>query len=100
MSTGQLRIRLLGPIDVRIDEVPVVVRGRQPIALLARLALTPGDVVSMDALVDDLWPVRPPARPADALHVYVARLRSALGSERVRTVRPGYALEVAADDVD
>jgi DNA-binding SARP family transcriptional activator len=93
-------IRLLGPIVVTVDASAAPVRGRQPIALLVRLALDAGTAVSMDRLVDDLWPATPPVRPADAVQVYATRLRSALGAGILETARTGYRLAVDREVVD
>ncbi|MFD3840204.1 BTAD domain-containing putative transcriptional regulator [Streptomyces sp. NPDC058642] len=73
-------------------------------ALLADLLVTPGQVVSADRLVEDLWGETPPARPAAALQTLVSRLRKALvaagGDGLVVHRPPGYQLRVGDDAVD
>ena len=63
------------------------------------LALEPGRVVSVDRLVEALWPGEPPETAAHAVQVYVSQLRKALGPV-IATRAPGYELELAPDRVD
>ncbi|MGH3016433.1 MAG: AfsR/SARP family transcriptional regulator, partial [Gaiellaceae bacterium] len=73
--------------------------GPKPRALLASLALEAGRVVSVDRLVEALWPGDPPETAAHAVQVYVSQLRKALGP--VLTTRaPGYELELAPEHID
>jgi DNA-binding SARP family transcriptional activator len=60
--------------------------------LLAALAVAAPSAVSVDALVELLWPEGAPARPADQVGVLVSRLRRALGTDRVVRGDAGYAL--------
>ena len=53
-------VRLLGPIEVARAGTPVAFGGPKPRALLAALALEAGRVVSVDRLVEALWPGEPP----------------------------------------
>ncbi len=74
-------------------------------ALLARLAMSPGRVVSVDTLTDALWGEDLPADAANALQIRVSKLRRALvtagvPSEVLVTRAPGYQLVVDADAVD
>ena len=64
-------------------------------------------LVSTDRLIEEMWP-HPPETAANALQVYVHKLRNALEPERGRgapgellvTQAPGYALRVAPDQLD
>ncbi|MBN9099202.1 MAG: hypothetical protein J0I49_13965 [Pseudonocardia sp.] len=49
-------LRVLGPLRADVDGHPADLGGRTRRAVLARLAVAGGDVVSTDAIVDDLWP--------------------------------------------
>jgi DNA-binding SARP family transcriptional activator len=98
-GTPDLEVRLLGPIEVERGGEPVALGGQKPRALLAVLALEPGRVVSVDRLVEALWPGDPPETAAHAVQVYVSQLRKALGSV-IATRPPGYGLEVDPDRVD
>ncbi|MEU4338512.1 BTAD domain-containing putative transcriptional regulator [Micromonospora lupini] len=102
--------RLLGALDVTIDGVRVPVRAPKQRALLVTLLLRANDEVPMDELYWRLWDQRPPAAPAAALHVHVARLRAALGDRsgtagregrpRVRSLGGGYLLQTPPETVD
>ena len=98
-GTPQLDVRLLGPIEAERDGAPVALGGPKPRALLAVLALEPGRVVSVDRLVEALWPGDPPETAAHAVQVYVSQLRKALGPV-IATRAPGYELELAPERVD
>ena len=69
-------------------------------ALLVLLLLHPNEVVPSDRLIDDLWSGGPPSTAANALQVYISRLRKLLGRETVVTRAPGYQLRVDLDRVD
>jgi DNA-binding SARP family transcriptional activator len=92
--------RLLGPLEAIVDGEPVAIAGAKPRALLARLLLDPGRVVSADALVDALWGERPPASARKVTQVYVSQLRKALGADAIETRPPGYVLRARPDEVD
>ena len=52
-----MRIALLGPLEVRRDGTSEPPGGRRLGALLARLALDCGRVVSASALIDAVWEI-------------------------------------------
>jgi len=93
-------VQLLGPVAVLVDGRPVELGGQRARALVARLALDPGRVVSVDALVEALWESGPPAAPANALQAVVSRLRRAVPALPVRSQPPGYRLDLPRDAVD
>lgn len=95
-----LEIRLLGPVAALRAGVSVDLRGRKPRALLARLALDPGTVLSVDRIVEDLWPAGAPETAAHAVQVYVSQLRTALGSAAIERGAAGYALGVDRKQID
>ena len=98
-ATPELDVRLLGPIEAERDGATVVLGGLKPRTLLAVLALEPCRVVSVDRLVEALWPGDPPETAAHAVQVYVSQLRKALGPV-IATRAPGYELELAPERVD
>src|SRR6187399_1776919 len=98
-GTPELEVRLLGPIEVERGGEPVALGGQKPRALIAVLALEPGRVVSVDRIVEALWPGDPPETAAHAVQVYVSQLRKALGPV-IATRTPGYVLEIAQERVD
>ena len=98
-SISGLDVRLLGPIEATLDGEPVALGGPKPRALLAVLGLEPGRVVSVDRLVEALWPGDPPETAAHAVQVYVSQLRKGLG-HAIATRPPGYELEVDGERID
>jgi DNA-binding SARP family transcriptional activator/tetratricopeptide (TPR) repeat protein len=68
--------------------------------LLALLALTAGESVSVDRLAAAIWDGRLPGDARRAVQVYVARLRAELGAELIVTSTAGYVLRAEPDQVD
>ncbi len=100
-SSLGLEMRLLGPLEVRGDGVPVAVRGRRPRALLCVLALAGGRPVTADIMTDRIWgEAGLPADVRGSLHTYVHRLRTALGAAAVVAGDGGYRLAVEPEAVD
>ena len=110
-----MRFRILGPLEVRAaqnsskdwregsSEDWSGFSAPKLRALLAALLLSPGQAVSTDALVDELWGDNPPAKAASQVAVYVHRLRAAIGDPEGRllvTRAPGYRLLLGSDDLD
>jgi DNA-binding SARP family transcriptional activator/CheY-like chemotaxis protein len=103
-----IEFRLLGQFEVRRDGEPVELGGRKQRALLIALLVRGGQVVSLDQLIDDLWPGAPPARAAATVQVFVSNLRRALEPDRPRgaaatllvTSAPGYALHAEPGAID
>jgi predicted ATPase/DNA-binding SARP family transcriptional activator len=93
-----LEVRILGPLEVVVDGEPRRLGGRKQRSLLALLALAPGEVVSADRLIEELWPAYDP-RARARLHVYVSQVRKVIGGA-VGGRSEGYALDVAPDGVD
>lgn len=95
--------RVLGPLEVLHDGVPVPVPAGHGRVLLATLLLRPNQFVSVDELVDRLWDGEPLTadRARRTLHMVVRRLRIALGDANcVRTTTGGYLAEVDPERLD
>ncbi|MDG4799305.1 BTAD domain-containing putative transcriptional regulator [Micromonospora sp. WMMD980] len=95
-----MRVGILGPLEVRDGERPVDVAGARLRALLIRLALDPGQPVSVSALAEALWADAPPADTVNAVQTLVSRLRRAVPGLGVRSGPAGYRLDLDPDDVD
>ena len=93
-SGGAMEFRILGPLEVIEGGEAIRLPGPKQRGLLALLLLHANEVVSIDRLIDELWPGERRREGADALQVYVSRLRKALGGGRrgARRVAPGYML--------
>jgi DNA-binding SARP family transcriptional activator len=96
-----MEFRILGPLEVVDGDRSVALGGPKQRALLAALILTPNRPVSVDRLVDAVWPGRPPAGAANALQFHVSQLRKSLDDGGVIVTRePGYLIQVEPDQVD
>lgn len=97
-----VEFRILGPMEVLNKGVAVPLGGAKQRAVLADLLIHANEVVSVDRLVDDVWPEGPPASSTNTLQVYVSNLRKALASSEpmLLTRRPGYLLKVAPGSLD
>src|SRR5690242_9708126 len=91
--------RLLGPLEVDADGLPVSLGGARVRALLALLLLHRNEVVSLDKIVDELW-AGPPKTAEQVVRVYVSNLRKALEAQVILTRGSGYLLQAGPDDVD
>ncbi|MEV4619500.1 AAA family ATPase [Asanoa sp. NPDC049573] len=94
---GQTGIRLVGPFAVVRGDRPLTdaeVGSRKARTLLALLAAE-RRVVTVDRIVEVLWPGDPPRRPADNVATLVSRIRAALGADLVEGGRGGYRLHEA-----
>jgi SARP family transcriptional regulator, regulator of embCAB operon len=103
-----MRVEILGPIGVTDHGVPVEIQGEKLRAILATLALSPGETVSVTDLLDELWGEHPPRSAANSLQGHVSRLRRSLaqqsGREAMRnvivTLGSGYMLVLPPENID
>lgn len=91
-----MEFRLLGPVEVAVENRIIPLGSPRQRAVLAMLALAAPEVVSVDRFVDGLWGESPPDNPVAALQVFVHGLRKALRDaspdDLVSRVAPGYRL--------
>ncbi|MEU6083307.1 BTAD domain-containing putative transcriptional regulator [Streptomyces sp. NPDC047108] len=94
---------VLGTLDVQHDGQPLPVQSRRQRAILARLLLSPGQIVTPDVLIACAWDEEIiPDHPHSALQNHISRLRKTLGPLRcsLATSSAGYALRADGDAVD
>ena len=98
----QVRIDLLGPLQLTVAGRPVDVPGPRRRAVLALLAVAEGRVVSTDELLDAVWPDEVPDSGRRTLHSHVSRLRGHLGTaaERLSRAGTGYRLALEPHELD
>jgi predicted ATPase/DNA-binding SARP family transcriptional activator len=96
----RIHVGVLGPLTARRGEAQLALGGSKQRALLALLALERGRTVATDALIEALWPQKPPGRPQTAIQGYVSHLRKALGQDAIITDASGYRLDLAVDALD
>ena len=73
MSSTQFRV--LGPLEVERDGVPITIGAPKERALLLYLLLNDSAVAPVDRLVDALWAGEPPSSAAKLVQLYVSHLR-------------------------
>src|ERR1700683_2868795 len=95
-----MQVRLFGELEAEHAGEPVPVRGAKQRALLALLALRPGQPVSADRLIDVLWGDGQAAHPANALQAQIGQLRRTFGPAAILPNEAGYALDLGPDEVD
>lgn len=108
---SRVTIKLLGPLETYVDGVPVEHTANKPSQLLALLALNAGNVVTVPALVEEIWGDQPPRSGVPTLRTYILTLRQKLqraladesdvsAKDILITRRVGYVLDMAPGDVD
>ncbi|HET7017796.1 MAG TPA: tetratricopeptide repeat protein [Streptosporangiaceae bacterium] len=98
---SQLRVRLLGPVEVEADGRLLPVSGVRRKAVLAALALGSGEIVSTSDLVDAVWGEAAPATAVRTLSAHVSYLRHLMaGSASIIARPPGYVLDLGVDGAD
>ncbi|MET7639896.1 tetratricopeptide repeat protein [Streptomyces sp. NPDC005438] len=102
----ELRIRLLGAVELHAQDGPTPLGTPKERLTLAALAWDAGRPVSVDTLVHRIWDEALPEKPRDALYPHISRVRRALHrvagpkAPRVRSRTHAYTLEVDPDTVD
>jgi predicted ATPase/DNA-binding winged helix-turn-helix (wHTH) protein len=91
-------VSVLRGVAVLRDGESVEITGSRLRALLALLAVAPGEVRRAEYLADQLWNGEPPS--ANALQALISRLRRVLGAEVVASRPTGYLLDVDPAQVD
>src|SRR6476469_9354927 len=99
-AVGEVRYRLLGPMEVWVEGAPMKLPGTAERALLAQLLLSPGRTIPATMLVDRLWSDSTlPVDPMNALQIRVSKLRRALKTMGVGDVvtREGVGYRATVD---
>jgi hypothetical protein len=100
-AVDRMNYRLLGPVEMLRDGVPIDLGVLKQRALMAMLLIHANRVVSTDALIDELWAGDAGKERQNALWVNISRLRSTLEPDRAKrtdgtvlvTRPPGYVPE-------
>ncbi|MFD8968206.1 BTAD domain-containing putative transcriptional regulator [Streptomyces sp. NPDC059568] len=99
-----MHFNVLGPLEVIGSKGPVPVRGVRRQALLAAMLFHTGQVISVDRLVDAVWPGQAPRSAVENIRTYVSELRSQLrrAGDRPRLEsHPGaYRLRADPEELD
>jgi DNA-binding SARP family transcriptional activator len=92
--------RILGPLEVSSDDVPLTLGGPKQRAVLAHLVLRSNQPVPADQMIDALWGEEPPETARSTIQTYVYRLRKLLGEERIEGRSSGYILHAEPEEID
>jgi DNA-binding SARP family transcriptional activator len=95
--------RMLGPLEVQTEEGWTGVSAPKWRTVLAVLLLNPGQVVSTDRLIGEVWPEKAPTTATNLVSIYVHRLRRLIGDAEGRilvTRAPGYQILLGPEDLD
>ena len=97
-----MEFRILGPLEICDGAGELTVGTPRTRAILGILLTTPGQLVSIDRLIDELWPEGPPPDARTLIHSYVSKLRRMSGpvAKRLITRKPGYLLRVDDQELD
>ncbi|WP_146108191.1 BTAD domain-containing putative transcriptional regulator [Actinokineospora auranticolor] len=97
-------LRLLGPIEMVVDQRTLDLGGPRQRIVLAVLGLNANRVVPVEQLIDAVWDASPPSTARGQIQICISALRKLFGdagrADAIRTRPPGYLLELADDDVD
>jgi DNA-binding SARP family transcriptional activator len=96
----RVEFRVLGPLEVRVDDRPLPLGGTRPRVVLAALLLGCNSVVPVDRLIGAIWGEDPPGTPTAQIQAAVSALRKAVGADRIVTRTPGYLIRVDRGELD
>ena len=100
MGSEELRIGILGPLEISTASDAVAIGAPKQRALLALLALRPGYSATTEQLIDGLWDEDPPRSAQKTLQTYVSGLRRILPTDVIRTAGGGYELAINPENID
>jgi DNA-binding SARP family transcriptional activator len=96
-----MEFRILGPLEVRDEHGSLALGGIKPRSVIAMLLLHANEPVSSERLALALWGEQAQVRSVELVHVYISRLRKALGDPQIiTTTRAGYCLRVRPGELD
>src|SRR6266516_777848 len=101
-TAGGLRLQVLGPLVAWRDGARLALGGPRQQAVLGLLALASGSLVHRSAIIDALWPARPPPTAGSAVPAHISRLRGLLDDGGGLLVSAGacYGLRAGPGELD
>jgi predicted ATPase/DNA-binding SARP family transcriptional activator len=105
---AKLDYRILGPLEVWDGDRRLPLGAAKQRAVLALLLINANRVVSVDRMIEELWPEKPPGRPQTAIQTYVSYLRKILEPDHaagapfdvLATEGAGYVLRLEPEQLD
>ncbi len=106
-----MEVKVLGPLEAQVNGRSIVPTAAKPRQILALLALEAGQVVTVPALIEELWGMQPPRSALTTLQTYILHLRrfidSAIDGDEAGAAKDllvtrcgGYLLNVEEGSVD
>ncbi|MGO4460789.1 BTAD domain-containing putative transcriptional regulator [Streptomyces sp. M-16] len=104
-----MRFQLIGPFEIVTDDGRTYRPGTPKVCQTLALLLTrPGEIVTADALIQELWGETPPRSAVTTLQTYVYHARRMFAQEELApagrclivTSPPGYSIQVEDDEID
>lgn len=106
-----MEIKVLGLLEAVHNGVSITPSARKPRQILSLLALRAGQLVTVRALVDELWEANPPRSAIAVVQTYIMKLRRCIdgtmtpdeiggAKQTLVTLASGYMLNIAPVDVD
>jgi DNA-binding SARP family transcriptional activator len=99
-----MEFRILGPLEVLNDGIPLKVSAPREQTVLALLTLEASRVVPMSRLIEAVWDGVPPETARNQVQICVSTLRRILGPAGgvhvIKTRPPGYQIDLAGETVD
>jgi DNA-binding SARP family transcriptional activator len=97
-----MQLAVLGPMEVVSGAQRLALGGPKQRLVLGILAAARRRTVTLDELVDGLWPEGPQAQPRKTVQVYITRLRRTFGddADAIRSDAAGYRLDTSALPTD
>lgn len=96
-----MQVRLFGGVAALTDDgEPLDLGPARCRVVLAALALSVGEAVSVSRLVDVVWGDDPPRTAEKTLQGYVVRLRKELGADTIIRTGTAYRLDLDPDTID
>jgi DNA-binding SARP family transcriptional activator len=106
-----MEIKVLGPLEIRQGDRLLELTAAKQRKALSLLAICAGDLVTVPALIEELWGADAPRSAAQTVQTYIMKLRYHIDENRpagsprtakdMLVTRPcGYALDIARSDVD
>ena len=108
LSASPVRFTLLGPLELTRDGIDYAPTTPKLLQVLAMLVMSPGKIVHIDTIVQELWANDPPRSVRTTMHTYVYQLRRCIdendlatyGETMLATKPPGYVFRIAPEQVD
>lgn len=98
-----MRFRVLGLLRVSNGHTWSTIQAAQQRAVMAVLLTEPGQVVTSEQLIEEVWQAMPPRSALSTIQGYVLRLRRLIGDDSrtlLVTHGRGYSLDIEPDDLD